>query len=106
VAGSCAGDGLSIGDPGQDAAPAERLPEPWGDQDRSGRWHVGREETAGELLTTPRRRRRTDVGGRCGRRADRRPTLARILFHVLQEYARHAGHLDITRELLDGATGE
>jgi hypothetical protein len=29
-----------------------------------------------------------------------------IGFHVLQEYARHTGHLDIARELADGATGE
>ncbi|WP_152361981.1 DinB family protein [Microlunatus speluncae] len=29
------------------------------------------------------------------------PTLAWILFHLLQEYARHAGHLDATRELID-----
>jgi hypothetical protein len=98
---------------------AERLPEPWGDQDRSGRWHVGREETAGELLTTldaggartwaiAAGAELTDVAAVGGRFAagDRRPTLAWILFHVLQEYARHAGHLDITRELLDGATGE
>jgi len=34
------------------------------------------------------------------------PTLAWILFHVLQEYARHAGHLDAARELIDGETGE
>ncbi|HEX6935423.1 MAG TPA: DUF664 domain-containing protein, partial [Actinomycetes bacterium] len=34
------------------------------------------------------------------------PTLIRILFHLLQEYARHVGHLDIARELLDGTTGE
>jgi hypothetical protein len=33
-------------------------------------------------------------------------TLERVLFHLVQEYARHAGHLDIVRELLDGATGE
>jgi hypothetical protein len=32
--------------------------------------------------------------------------LARILFHLLQEYARHVGHLDIARELIDGRTGE
>nr|WP_240807850.1 DUF664 domain-containing protein [Actinomadura geliboluensis] len=25
---------------------------------------------------------------------------------ALQEYARHAGHLDIARELIDGETGE
>ena len=34
------------------------------------------------------------------------PTLERILFHLLQEYARHAGHLDIVREIIDGDTGE
>lgn len=30
----------------------------------------------------------------------------RALFHLLQEYARHAGHLDIVRELIDGRVGE
>jgi hypothetical protein len=35
-----------------------------------------------------------------------RPTLAWTLVYVLQEYSRHAGHLDIARELADGATGE
>ena len=34
------------------------------------------------------------------------PTLIRILFHLLQEYARHVGHLDIAREMIDGSTGE
>jgi len=38
--------------------------------------------------------------------ADHAPTLVRILFHLLQEYARHLGHLDIARELIDGTTGE
>lgn len=33
-----------------------------------------------------------------------RPTLAWILLHLLQESARHAGHLDICRELTDGST--
>jgi len=98
---------------------AEQLPEPWGDGDRSGRWHVGPEETVAGLLAAldaggARTRAiaagaeltdRAAVGGRFAD-GDRRPTLAWILFHVLQEYARHAGHLDITRELLDGATGE
>jgi uncharacterized damage-inducible protein DinB len=34
------------------------------------------------------------------------PTLGRILFHLLQEYARHVGQLDVARELIDGVTGE
>jgi len=32
--------------------------------------------------------------------------LERVLFHLLQEYARHAGHLDVVRELIDGKVGE
>lgn len=32
-----------------------------------------------------------------------RPTLAWVLLHLLQESARHAGHLDISRELTDSA---
>ncbi len=34
------------------------------------------------------------------------PTLERVLFHLLQEYARHVGHLDVARELIDGKAGE
>jgi uncharacterized damage-inducible protein DinB len=32
--------------------------------------------------------------------------LSWICFHVLQEYARHAGHLDVAVELAGGPTGE
>ncbi|MEU8238317.1 DinB family protein [Actinoplanes missouriensis] len=31
--------------------------------------------------------------------------LRRIILHVIEETARHAGHLDAVRELLDGRTG-
>jgi uncharacterized damage-inducible protein DinB len=31
--------------------------------------------------------------------------LRRIVLHVIEETARHAGHLDAARELLDGTTG-
>lgn len=48
---------------------------------------------------------RARLGGRFTT-ADRAPSLGRILFHLLQEYARHVGHLDIARELIDGETGE
>jgi hypothetical protein len=51
-------------------------------------------------LSTPSR-----LGGRFATSAET-PTLGRILFHLLQEYARHVGHLDIARELIDGRTGE
>ena len=37
---------------------------------------------------------------------DIRPTTLRwVVTHLLEETARHVGHMDITRELLDGRTG-
>ncbi|TDQ01383.1 DinB family protein [Labedaea rhizosphaerae] len=37
---------------------------------------------------------------------DRPVRVGRLVVDVLQETARHVGHLDIVRELIDGATGE
>ena len=98
---------------------AEQVPEPWGDNDEEGRWYVDRDQSAEGLLAAlaegGRRTRdiveraaldaRSAIGGRF-RSPQEAPALVWILFHVLQEYARHAGHLDIARELADGATGE
>jgi uncharacterized damage-inducible protein DinB len=33
-------------------------------------------------------------------------TLERVLFHLVQEYARHVGHIDVVAELASGAVGE
>jgi len=60
----------------------------------------GRAAIAGAELTE-----QAQVGGRFPTAAEA-PTLIRILFHLLQEYARHVGHLDIARELIDGTKGE
>jgi len=39
-------------------------------------------------------------------RGEIRPsTLRWVVVHLIEEIARHAGHMDITRELLDGTTG-
>ena len=46
--------------------------------------------------TTPAARRIHSVG---------EATLRWILLHMLEETARHAGHLDLIREMLDGETG-
>lgn len=97
---------------------ADQVPDPWGDQ-RQDRWHVGTDESLPELLAALReggRRTRSIVettdpstlaalGGRFTEDAAR-PSLTAILFHVLQEYARHTGHLDIACELIDGRIGE
>jgi uncharacterized damage-inducible protein DinB len=34
------------------------------------------------------------------------PSLRWILFHLIEEYARHNGHADLLRESVDGLTGE
>jgi hypothetical protein len=49
-----------------------------------------------------------DDAGQPGERWNGAPpaTLERVLFHLLQEYARHLGHLDIACELAGTATGE
>ncbi|HLJ65870.1 MAG TPA: DinB family protein [Chloroflexota bacterium] len=97
----------------------EAVEDPWGDQRPVGTWHVEPDETAQELIAAlqaegTRTRaivepasleNRAASGGRFNP-ADEHPTLGWILFHVLQEYVRHAGHLDIARELADGSTGE
>lgn len=100
---------------------AEPLDDPWGDRAggvEEGRWQVPADVSAAELverlrvggerttaiLTSVPLDTRGALGGRFA--AEPAPTLAWIAFHVLQEYARHAGHLDVARELVDGTTGE
>jgi uncharacterized damage-inducible protein DinB len=91
--------------------------DPWGDE-RDGRWHVAPDESLDQLLqalaaqaATTRevvQRHALDEVGQPGERwegADP-PPLERILFHLVQEYARHVGHLDVVRELVDGTVGE
>jgi hypothetical protein len=42
----------------------------------------------------------------CGRGKSQDRDLRWVLLHLINETARHAGHADATRELLDGRTGE
>jgi hypothetical protein len=96
----------------------EAVAEPWGDwtvnepwdEDAGGRWYVAPDVTAEDLAE-----RLHAIGDRTrsvlrdfppdataspgGRFADDPPSLEWICFHVLAEYARHAGHLDIAVEL-------
>jgi uncharacterized damage-inducible protein DinB len=50
-------------------------------------------------LSTPAR------GRHPGPLGDETTDLRRIVLHMIEETARHAGHLDAARELLDGKTG-
>jgi len=95
----------------------QEVADPWGDR-RGERWHVGADETPSELIADLRaqaeRSRRVieshplDEAGAPGERWDGADpaTLERVLLHLLQEYARHVGHLDIVAEQAGGATGE
>ncbi|MBL0888012.1 mycothiol transferase [Myceligenerans indicum] len=102
---------------------AESVPDPWGDHaggDPQGPWEVpaGGSDAedwlsrlqdggvrTGQVLATHDLAERGATGGRFPA-GETPPTLLWIGFHVLQEYARHAGHLDAARELIDGMTGE
>lgn len=101
----------------------EQVAHPWGDNvddAPDSPWRVPDDVTCDELVAAlhaggARTRdilarhdlaERAAVGGRFAPDGDTPPTLLWICFHVLQEYARHAGHLDIVRELADGETGE
>lgn len=46
-----------------------------------------------------------DFDGRCRALSGEEVNLRWIVSHLLEETARHAGHADILRELIDGATG-
>ncbi len=94
----------------------EEIEQPWGDaQER--RWYVAESTSADDVVAALKEvgRRTGEIvrthpleenGSPEGRFGDEAPTLAWICFHVLQEYARHVGHLDIAVELAGGPTGE
>jgi uncharacterized damage-inducible protein DinB len=91
--------------------------DPWGDR-RDDRWYVAPDQSLEDLvaaLTAQAARTRAivesrdlaEIGQPGPRWGGAEPaSLERILFHLLQEYARHVGHLDIVSELAGGPTGE
>jgi len=91
--------------------------DPWGDQ-RDGRWFVADDETLASLtaeLTVQAAVTRQVISGhdlaevgQPGERwsGDDPATLERVCLHLIQEYARHLGHVDIVCELAGGPTGE
>ncbi len=93
------------------------VPDPWGDA-VDGVWRTGPEDGLPELRTAFLAQAdisRTIVTGhalsevgRPGPRWDGAApaTLERILLHLLQEYARHLGQLDVVCELAGGPVGE
>jgi uncharacterized damage-inducible protein DinB len=97
---------------------AEQVPDPWGDHDPDSEgWLLTPEDTVADLTarlaaiaarteavaSQAELTQRARLGGRF---SSDPPTLGWILAHLLQEYARHVGHLDVVRELIDGNVGE
>jgi hypothetical protein len=97
----------------------EPVRDPWGDSQGApdGAWLVPADRMLADVVrmledqaaTTERilgARGMDEVAALGGRFDTDPPELRWICFHVLQEYARHAGHLDIAVELAGGLTGE
>jgi uncharacterized damage-inducible protein DinB len=94
-----------------------QLTDPWGDE-QDGRWHVGPDETLADLVAALQAQaartavivaaHNLDEIGQAGDRWDgaEPASLERVLFHLVQEYARHMGQLDVVSELAGGQVGE
>ncbi|GAB3696641.1 DinB family protein [Nocardiopsis oceani] len=89
---------------------------PYSRQDPDGEFRVGAQRPLGELLDEyaaqcERSREITshlELGNSSRGIPDHRgrTTLRWVLVHMIEETARHNGHLDALRELVDGVTGE
>ena len=84
----------------------------YSDDDPDGDLHVGPTDTLEEALDTWRReveRSETILAAAELDDLDRfreQYSVRWILVHMIEEYARHCGHLDLLREAIDGATGD
>jgi len=91
--------------------------DPWSENDPDVDWRIEGWETIdgllefyGQEIAVSRRITRTAKGmGQKAARPDRvgleAVTLRFVMTHMIEETARHAGHADIIREMIDGETG-
>jgi hypothetical protein len=96
----------------------EEVDVPWSDADRDADFRVDDERPVADIVTIYRREcERADEIIRAAPSLDDRavwvmqpeneqPTLRWIVNHMIEETARHAGHADLTRELIDGSIGD
>lgn len=88
--------------------------EPWTDEDPDVDWSIESHETTEEIVALYREacaESRAIVDGTQDLDAEsigvgKKYNLRRIMIHIFEETARHTGHADILRELIDGQTGE
>ncbi|AFR09256.1 DinB family protein [Nocardiopsis alba] len=87
---------------------------PYSEQDPDGEFRVGARRPLGELLAEYEEQcaRSREITshlelGNSSRRVlqEGRTTLRWVITHMIEETARHNGHLDLLRELADGRTG-
>jgi Protein of unknown function (DUF664) len=97
----------------------EQVDDPWGDSQgsRDAAWLVPSSVSLDDVVALlTEQGARTDallastpldqLAATTGRFRTDPPDLRYICFHVLQEYGRHAGHLDVAVELAGGPVGE
>jgi uncharacterized damage-inducible protein DinB len=92
------------------------VPVPWHDEgpDTVDDWHVGPDEQLADVVALyerevaeSRRIQAELTDPEATVEVEGEPvSVRRILIHMVEEVARHAGHADILREQIDGATGQ
>jgi uncharacterized damage-inducible protein DinB len=84
----------------------------WTEQDPEGEWRVSAGTRMADLMADYAAESRlcdevvTAAGSLDAVSAQRDMSLRWILLHLIEETARHLGHIDILREQADGSTGE
>ena len=89
-------------------------PVPWSDEDPDADMRVEPDESTADVIDFYNQACEESRGIAAGARLDdhaARPdrsgyTLRWIMLHMIEETSRHNGHIDILREMIDGATGE
>jgi hypothetical protein len=89
------------------------LEHPWPEDDMHGAWELADGETLDGLVEAYRAECARSEAAVAGygmdetARAEDMDFLLRFAYaHMIQETARHAGHLDLLREVIDGKTGQ
>ncbi|MFD9520728.1 DinB family protein [Streptomyces sp. NPDC059979] len=91
------------------------LPSLWEADDVNADWQLNESDTPSGIVAAYRAEWCRSEQALAGKTADDRATrsvsgeeytVRWLLSHVIQETARHAGHMDLLREMADGARGE
>lgn len=87
---------------------------PWTDDDPDADWHIEGSISSDEAIALYTQEceiskqivAEADLEDRAQHDEFQDMMLRRIVVHMIEETARHVGHADIIRELIDGATGD